>query len=261
MVAAALSAQTVEIYSEFQRPDPFGGIVEPDRGWKPRELLSPAIGRNGHATFHVAVTMPAKESYFLYVIPNPPEACLVKVYKEHFTKTAAGWIPDRLTELQRLPDYGVMPDPDDGIEGQTTRVYLVDLWIPPGSPIFRFRLEIQLKVADWTVRPMELRVVRALYPDVEKGEDSALPPVDWGADAPAAGVLRDYTATGKLTMPPAGLTVRGMIRRNAVQDVSLGGRYLTERALELFRANMTFRPRPFGAEWWLKLRDRILSGR
>lgn len=260
-MAAALSAQTVQIYSEFQRPDPFGGIVEPDRGWRSREILSPAIGRNGHATFHVAVTMPAKENYFLFVIPNPPESCLVKVYKEHFAKTNVGWIPDRLTELQRLPDFGVMPDPEEGIEGQTTRVYLVDVWIPPTAPIFRFRLEIQLKVADWTIAPLEVRVVRAMYPEVEKGEAAPLPPIDWGADAPAVGVLRDYASTGKLTMPPLDLTVRGIIRRNAVQDVSLGERSLTERALDLFRANMTFWPRPFGSEWWMKLRDRVLSGR
>jgi hypothetical protein len=261
LAAPALAAQTVEIYSEFQRPDPFGGVVAPDRAWKPREILSPAIGRNGHATFQVAVTVPAKESYFLFVIPNPPEACRVSVYKEHFVKTPAGWIPDRLTELQRLPDYGVMPDPEDGVEGQTTRLYLVDLWIPPESPIFRFRLEIQLKVADWTIRPMEVRVIRAAYPDVPKGEDRPLPPIDWGADAPAMDVLREYTASGKLTMPPAGLTLRGIIRRNAVQDVALGGRSLTERALDLFRANTTFWPRPFGAEWWLKMRDQNLSGR
>jgi hypothetical protein len=67
--------------------------------------------------------------------------------------------------------------------------------------------------------------------------------------------------TGKLTMPPPGLTVRGIVRRNAVQDVSLGGRSLTERVLELFRTNSVFPQRPFGAEWWLRIRDRIFSGR
>ena len=92
------------------------------------------------------MTVPPKESYFLYVLPNPVTACRVSVYREHFVKTTAGWIPDRLTELQRLPDFGVMPDPDDGIEGQTTRAYLVDLWLPPNADVARFRLEVQLKV-------------------------------------------------------------------------------------------------------------------
>ena len=69
-----------------------------------------------------------------------------------------GGFPTRLTEVGRLPDFGTMPDPDDGIEGQTTRVYLLELWVPPKADVARFRLEVQLKVADWIVRPMELRV-------------------------------------------------------------------------------------------------------
>jgi hypothetical protein len=185
----------------------------------------------------------------------------VSVYREHFVKTPAGWIPDRLTPLQRLPDYGVMPDPDDAIDGQTTRVYLVELWVPPDVPTYRFRLEIQMKVADWTIRPMEVRVLRGVYPTVSEGEDRPLPPIEWGADAPGVGVLGDYLAAGKVAMPPPGLTVRGMLRRSAAQDVALGGRSLTERVLDLFRANLTFRPRPFGAEWWLRMRDRMLTGR
>ncbi len=232
-----------------------------DRAWKPREILSPAVARNGFASFHVAVSVPPKESYWLYVLPNPVSACRVSVYREHFVKTAAGWIPDRLTELQRLPDFGVMPDPDDGVEGQTTRVYLVDLWLPPNADVARFRLEVQLKVGDWTIRPMEVRVIEARFADVPVGEDRELPPIEAGADAVAAQAWGDYVRTGKLTMPPPGLTVRSMVRRNAVQDVSLGGRSLTERVLELFRANSVFFPRPFGAEWWLRMRDRIFSGR
>src|SRR5690349_284345 len=216
-----MAAQSIEVYSEFQRPDPFGGVVAPDRAWKPREILSPAVARNGFASFHVAVSVPPKESYWLYILPNPVTACRVSVYREHFVKTAAGWIPDRLTELQRLPDFGVMPDPDDGVEGQTTRVYLVDLWLPPNADVARFR--------------MEVRVVETRFADVPVGDDRELPPIAAGADAVAAEAWGNYLTTGKLTMPPPGLTVRGILRRNAVQDVSLGGRSLTERVLELFR--------------------------
>jgi hypothetical protein len=235
--------------------------VAPDRAWTPREILSPAVARNGFTSFHVAVTVPPKESYFLYILPNPVTACRVAVYKEHFVQTPAGWIPDRLTEVQRLPDFGVMPDPDDGIEGQTTRVYLVDLWLPPNADVARFRLEVQLKVADWTVRPMEVRVVEARFPEVGVGPDRPLPPVEYGADAAAVEVWGNYLAARTLSMPPPGLTVRGILRRNAVQDVALGGRSITERALDLLRANTTFRPRPFGAEWWLRVRDRLFTGR
>src|SRR5580765_571122 len=102
--AAAAGAQTVEIYSEFQRPDPFGGIVAADRGQRPREILSPAIARNGFASLHIAVSVPRNESYFLYSVPNPVTACRVALYKERFVKTRSGWIPDKLVELERLPD-------------------------------------------------------------------------------------------------------------------------------------------------------------
>jgi hypothetical protein len=259
-MAAAGGAQTVEIYSEFQRPDPFGGIVAVDRAWKPREILSPAVARNGFASFHVAVTVPANESYFLYVVPNPITACRVALYKEHFVKTKSGWIPDRLSELERLPDFGVMPDPEDGIEGQTTRVYLLDLWLPPNADVARFRVEVQLKVADWTIRPMEVRVQQARIPDLPVGPDRPLPDLELGADAAAAGTLAQYWPGADLTMPPPGLTTRGMLRRNAMQDMALarGDQSVATRVLDLFRANLVFTPRVFGAEWWLRLRDYLL---
>jgi hypothetical protein len=253
----------VEIYSEFDRPDPFGGIVAADRPLQPREILSPAVARNGFASFHIAVSVPARESYLLYVVPNPISACRVFLYKEHFVKTAAGWVPDRLTEVPRLPDFGVMPDPDDAVEGQTTRVYLLDLWLPPNADVARFRVEVQLKVADWTVRPMEVRVMRARIPDLPAGQDRPLPPVERGADAAASEVLGAYLSGAPLAMPPPGDTLRGILRRNAVQDMGLARSVdqgeLMRRALDLFRANSVFTSRALGAEWWLRLRDWLFA--
>jgi hypothetical protein len=205
--------------------------------------------------------MPASETYFLYVLPNPVNACRVSLYKEHFVKTASGWIPDKLTEVQRLPDFGVMPDPDDGVEGQNTRVYLVDLWLPPDADIARFRLEVQLKTAGWAIRPMEVRVMEARFPNVPTGPQPALPAIDCGADAIAASVLGVRAAGEALKMPPPGLTLRNILLRNAVQDLSLARveRTFMQRVLDLFRANSTLSPRPFGAEWWLKVRDRLYA--
>jgi hypothetical protein len=249
------------VYSEFQRPDPFGGVVAADRGWRPREILSPAVVRSGFASFHIAISVPPKESYFLYVLPNPVTACRVSVYKEHFVKTASGWIPDRLTELQRLPDYGVMPDPEDGIEGQTTRVYLVDLWLPPNADVARFRLEIQLKVAEWTIRPMEVRVLQARVPDVPVGPDRALPAIEASASAAAVDEFAAWSGGRVLTMPPPGDTVRGILRRNAIQDLALADdrALVASRVLDLFRVNTAFQPHVWGAEWWLKIRDWVFS--
>lgn len=221
------------------------------------------MARNGFASFHVAVSVPAKESYFLYVAPNPVTACRVDIYKEHFVKTAAGWIPDRLTALQRLPDFGTMPDPDDGIEGQTTRVYLVDLWLPPNADVARFRVEVQLKVADWTVRPMEVRVMEARIPDVPAGPGGPLPAIDMAASTGAAGAFGEWWAGRTLVMPAPGETVRGILRRNAVQDLALAGSpgAIATRVLDLFRANTSFPTPVWGAEWWLRIRDWLFQKR
>jgi hypothetical protein len=183
------------------------------------------------------------------------------MYKEHFVNTRSGWIPDRLTELQRLPDFGVMPDPDDGIDGQTTRVYLLDIWLPPNADVSRFRLEVQLKAANWTVRPMEIRVMPGRVPNLPAGPDRPLPDIELGADAPAAGVLADYLSGAPLTMTAPGLSLRGILRRNAMQDLALSAdrAALAGRALELFRVNTAFQPRVWGAEWWLRMRDWLFN--
>src|SRR5579864_270092 len=71
-VASMLAArgQSVQVYSELERVDPFGAIVAVDRGAAPREILSPAVPRNGFLSLHVAVTVPPGEDYFLYVVPT-----------------------------------------------------------------------------------------------------------------------------------------------------------------------------------------------
>jgi hypothetical protein len=257
----------VDIYPEFRRVDPFGAVVAPDKSLAPREILSPALARNAFASFHIVISLPPKETYLLYVVPNPLNACRVALYKEHFVKTGSGWIPDTLVEVTRLPDFGVMPDPDERIDGQTTRLYLLDLWIPPNADVARFRLEVQLKVGGWIVRPMELRVLPARVPNIpaaDSGKPPNLPVVGQGADAPALEALREYLSGLPLRADAQPLTVRGIIRRNAIQDMALaasidpaigGPDALQRRAIDLLWNNFRVLPRLFGAEWYLRLRD------
>ncbi|HEY2018223.1 MAG TPA: hypothetical protein VGH38_32180 [Bryobacteraceae bacterium] len=271
--AAAVLAhsQSVDIYPELRRPDPFGGVVAADRAVEPREILSPAVARNGFASFHVVVSVPPNETYLLYVVTNPLNACRVALYKEHFAKTNQGWIPDALTEVTRLPDFGAMPDPDDHIEGQSTRSYLLDLWIPPNADVARFRLEVQLKVGDFTVRPMEVRVLEARIPDLAAAaKPPFLPSIDQGADASALDAVREYLSG----LPPRAeahpATVRAVILRNAEQDMALAGSLDREiagkeavgrRAMEMLHENYTFPPRLLGPEWYLRLRDFLYAQR
>src|ERR1051326_441307 len=106
-IAVMARGQSVEIYPEFRRVDPFGAVVPADRALEPREILSPALARNAFASFHIAISIPPKESYLLYVAINPLTACRVALYKEHFVKTGQGWIPDALVEVNRLPDFEI----------------------------------------------------------------------------------------------------------------------------------------------------------
>jgi len=267
LFAAAACAQSVEIYSEFHRLDPFGAVVASDKALAVREILSPAVARNGFASFHIAVSVPPGESYLLYVVTNPVNACRVALYKEHFVATPAGFVPDPLVEIERLPDFGVMPDPDEKIEGQNTRLYLLDLWIPPGAAVSRFRVEVQLKVGVWTVAPLEVRVLEARVPGITLVPGVARPPVpppvEAAADASAMQVLADYfTGTQPLSFGrPA--TLREIIRRNAAQDMALaasldpragGADALMRRFLGLCLA-----PRILGAETYLRIRDFLYS--
>jgi hypothetical protein len=271
LLASALRAQSLDIYPEFRRVDPFGAVVAADRALAPREVLSPAVARNGFASFHIVVSLPPKETYLLYVAPNPLNACRVALYKEHFVKTSQGWIPDTLVEVTHLPDFGVMPDPDDNIEGQNTRLYLLDLWIPPNADVARFRVEVQLKVADWIIRPMEVRVMPARIPAIptaDAGKLPSLPAVQQGADFPALQVVREYLSRAPLRLGPQPLTLRGIIRRNAIQDVALaasmdpaiaGPDVVERRVIDLLWNNFRFVPHVFGAEWYLRLRDFLYS--
>lgn len=250
--AALLRGQSLAVYSEFQRPDPFGQIVAADRGALPREILSPAAPRNGFVSFHIAVTAPPNSNYFLYIVTNPLNACRVALYKEHFTKTEAGWIPDALEPVTHLPHFGAMPDPAAGIPEQTTRAYLLDVWIPPEARPPGFRLEVQLKTGDWMVWPMEVRVLPVSVPAASGSVTRSLPAVEQGADTAVRAPVEDYFAGVSESREIDEDTVRAVIRRNAMQDVTLARPLDRDALRKLWQA-----PHPAGAEWYLRIRDWI----
>jgi len=226
LAATALGAQSLEIYSEFQRVDRLGAS---SRSTGRSILVRSLAGRGAQRLRFLSCrgVGSTNTNYLLYVVTNPLDACRVALYKEHFVKTGGGWIPDTLAEVQRLPDFGAMPDPDEDIPGQNTRVYLLDVWVPPDASPGRFRLEAQLKVGYWIVRPMEVRVISARVPDRsagrEPGRTATLPRVEESADAAATAVLNDYMSGAFNPTPAKPLTVRDIIRRNAIQDMALAG--------------------------------------
>jgi hypothetical protein len=259
--AASTVLPGVEIYSEFQRIDPYGNVVGADKGERPREIISPAVPRNAHVSFHVAVTVPPGENFFLFVVPNPLDACGVEMYREHYAQTAHGWVPDALTELHSLPDFGFMPDPDQNIPDQNTRVYLLDLWIPPTARPPGFRLEVQMKMGYFYVRPMEIRVLPVNVPDPPKAGDGSkaiVPAIEASADAAAMGALKEYISGRVSYRAGKPATVREIIQRDAVQDMmlarSVGGKRVDPRAIKRFWKSL---PVDAGAEGYLRIRDYI----
>jgi hypothetical protein len=244
-------AQSVRIYSEFQRVDPFGNIVAADRSLKPREIISPAVARNGFASFHIAVTGPPKMNYFLYVLANPDDVLRFTVYREEYRRQGDAWIPDALQAV-RLPGFGVIPEATVNIPGQTTRSYLLDIWVPRNVPPRRVRVEVLIKVGGWIVAPMEVRVVPATVPDLVPGPPVSLPPRDRIADTFALGPLVDYLSGIVRDYPREPRTVRDVIRRNAAQDMALARAYSKTVLLEITFMALE---EHVGAEWYLRLRD------
>jgi hypothetical protein len=262
------------VYSEFQRIDPFGNVVPVDRarraGVESREILSPGLARNAHASYHLAVTVPAGTPFTLYVGQNPESFLDVAVYKESYTRRGAQWIPDGLTPVT-LPYTSRLPDLSRPILGQTTVMFFLDLHVPANATIRRTKLEPQLYLEDrWITCPMEVRILPAVIPAHETGS-VALAAVEEPSDATARRALRTYLCGSSA----ADLATRGTIRwftsRNALEDIALArslesrpGLKLLPEILRLAGAGDPAKwcaspmfPQDLGPEWYLRLRDAL----
>ncbi len=269
LLAGPVQSQSLRVVSEFQRVDPFGGVVSVDRTPQPREILSPAVARNAFASFHIAATAPEREPFFIYVQTNPPDIFQITLYKELFVKTDAGWIPDVLEQV-KLPAFDTLPYLPLPIPGQNTVCYWMDIWVPAKTEAQRVRLEVLMKVGrGWIMYPMEVRVMPAVAPIIH-ARSAALPPLTARADTAVYGPFRNFLCNAHEAGRKERLSVRELIHRNAVQDLALArmleGRGIDLRAEILHRAGTADQkewcrsPRaatPPGAEWFLRVRDLI----
>jgi hypothetical protein len=271
-VVFAAHAQEIRIYSEFERFDPFGNPVAADRDMVPREILSPAIARNGHLSIHVVITAPAGTNYFLYAGTNPPDILQVRIYREYFAPCGVGYCPDWLTE-QRSPAFGVIPElaadfSRPAMNNQTTRCYLLDIQAPAVIEPRRVRVEALLKVGTWYVAPMEVRIVSATVPETGDKIASAtedVAPLDAPSSDTAEIQLLRYLGGLPPEWPRQLLRVRDIIQRNAAEDMLLAGSL--ERGSEAGFPEMNLlswwpliyphfgADQLVGAEWYLKVRD------
>ena len=266
----AAHAQDIRLYSEFERFDPFGNPLAADRDMVPREILSPAIARNGHLSVHAVITAPAGTNYFLYAGTNPPNILQVRIYREHFAPCGEGYCPDWLTE-QRSPAFGAIPElaadfSRPAMNNQTTRCYLLDIKAPAVIEPRRVRVEALLKVGTWYVAPMEVRIVSATVPetgDKIAGATEDLAPEDAPSSDTAEIQLLRYLDGFPPEWPKRLLRVRDFIQRNAAEDMLLarslegGGAGFPEMNLLSWWPLVYphFGAGQLGSEWYLKVRD------
>ena len=181
--ALPLLAQPLRVYSEFARIDSGGNVAAPAQ---PREILSPALVRNGFTSFQVVVQVKSGTPYWLYVGENPDNAIKVSLYRE---------TGGRLEEL-RSPYHG-----------DTTQIFWLDLFADRDAVVRRVKIEPELDVGDdWVVYPMEVRVMDARVPD-----------------APASDSMREFLC-GRADPAAADSDAARLHLRNERQDVALAAR-------------------------------------
>lgn len=130
------------MYSELARIDSRGHIAAPET---PREILSPAVIRNGFTSFQIVVDAPADKEWWLFLGQNP----------ENFFKLAAYRETRDALEPVELPYRHSGPE-----------VFWLDLWTPADAPIDRVKVEAQLRINDdWIIYPVEARVTAARVPE------------------------------------------------------------------------------------------------
>ena len=194
MLVAALAAyaQPLRVYSEFARIDAAGKVTAPAG---PREILSPAMVRNGYSSFQVVVDVPKGTPFQLYVAQNPENAVQVTLYREN---------GDQLEPVTQPAS------------GDATQVYWMDLWTARDAPVARIKVEPQLHVNnDWVIYPMEGRVMTATVPDGKQSEGLNM-------CMPSGKMASDSMSTLKLRL------------RNSQQDAALAASAPKEELQKLF---------------------------
>ena len=273
MALAALPclAQHLLVYSPLTRIGPDGGIVKPDRGaTPPRHILSPGFPRNAYSSLRVVVELEKPESYILDIGQNPENAVKATLYRETFSETSEGFIPDSLTKVA-IPYRATAAD--FGLKGQKVVTFWLDMSVEANADVDRVKVEPQLWVdslQDWIVYPMEVRIQQPIVPLVSGAKGlPALPPIAAPSDAIATSMIRGLLCSAPAPAandePRNQITARHLLRRNIAQHLLLAkpGVALTASFVKATGvANLqTWWAKPAtpaaGPEWYLRFRDAI----
>lgn len=265
MIPCFAQTNTLRVFSEFTRFDPFGRILAQDRGSAaPRDILSPGVPRNAFSSFRIVVMLDKPAKYVLDIGQNPEDAVKATLYRERFEKHGERWIPDALQQV-KIPYEGEFPDTD--IPGQNTVTFWLDTWVAKTAPVDRIKVEPQLWVSyanDWFTYPMEVRILEATLPTLQV-KPAAAPPVTERSDAALIGPLRAALCGAQEESADNALTARASVRRNVLQIIAANKAALNARVLKSFGAATAstwcsgMRPPATGPEWFLKVRDSLLQ--
>ena len=138
LAAGFLSAQSVQVYSEFAQLNDAGEVMAPEN---PREILSPAVARNAFSSFQLAIQVPRGVKFVVYIGQNPDNAAKVTLYRRDGGKLVPVVVP---------------------YEGVSSEVLWMDLWVDANAPVRRVKIEPQVGIGDdWLTYPIEVRVMKA----------------------------------------------------------------------------------------------------
>jgi|SRR5579883_2729087 hypothetical protein len=257
-LALSAQAQQISLVSEFERFDPFGRPIAADRDLIPREILSPAMPRNGHLSVRVLVNGPPHTNYLLYFISNPPGILDLTMYREFFEPCGASLCPDWLTKVES-PSFGAIPESLFAMPEQNTRSYLLDIHAKADTPPRRVRVEVLIKTGIWQVAPMEVRITAPIMPAHRGVHREDIAPLDASSAATAERQLGRYLAGLEPELPPGILRARDITQRNSAEDMLLA-RSLRAQIPDL--NVLAWTPLAFpgmGAEWYLRVHDLLYA--
>ena len=261
--AFALPAQELYVRSEFQRVGADGKVIAADRMERAREILSPALARNGFSSFFVTANIPAGIDWSLEIGQNPENATRVVLYRQFYNPNG---IPDRLEKVE-LPVHG-------RTEKEENITFWLDVWVDRDAPVRRMKIEAQLWVGDrWVIYPMEGRFIPAQIPQFQP-KFWGLPAPEARADAAMISPWRDYLCRPlKSEFQPKQTTIRLLQQRNIQQDVALARKLGRDAGIKAFvRGGLApevaipdawcaappdqWRT-PLAPEWYLRVRDQL----
>jgi hypothetical protein len=200
------------VYSELAQIDPSGKVTAPE---SPREILSPAVVRNGFTSFQVVIEAPADAKWWLFVGQNPENAVKVTMYRE----------------LGAMLEPVGLPYASSG-----TQVLWMDLWTDANAPVRRIKVEPELKINDdWVIYPIEGRVMEARIPP---------------GPSPAPS-MHAYLCGSPASAP----SLEGPRLRNSEQDVKLLDAHSAAKEDVRKLLGGCDAPLPSDPEWYLRLRD------